>query len=52
MLKRPRPLVSTNLLGGHSWIFIVIQAVCAIVLAGAALGFLLYRLKDGRKWRR
>ena len=37
MLKRPRPLVSTNLLGGHSWIFIVIQAVCAIVLGGIFL---------------
>lgn len=37
MLKRPRPLVSTNLLGGHSWVFIVIQALCSIVLGGIFL---------------
>lgn len=32
--------------------YLAFAAVCAIVLAGATLGFLLYRLKDGRKWRR
>ncbi len=37
MLKRPQPIVSTNLLGGHSWIFIVIQALCAILLGGIFL---------------
>lgn len=32
IFKRPKVLVATHLLGGHSWIFIVLQAVVAMLL--------------------
>ena len=31
-IKNPKILISTNLLGGHSWLFIVVQALITILL--------------------
>ena len=31
-IKNPKILISTNLLGGHSWLFIVVQALISILL--------------------